>query len=67
MATNANDQPGRDNPNQSENQPGFESPEEAQHGAQRESGFDDRRKDEVSTPPAGDVEPKQDPTPEEGA
>ena len=60
MATTTNDQPGRDKPNESENQPGFEPEDEAQHGARREGGFDDRRKDEVSSPPPGGVDPKRD-------
>jgi hypothetical protein len=68
MATNDPDQPGRAKPNESENQPGFEpeseeesesqrqSQGESEGGAdepsQRQAGFDDQRKDEVSGPPA---------------
>ena len=66
MATTTNDQPGRDKPNESENQPGFESEDEAQRGARRDGGFDDRRKDEVSSPAPGDVDPKRDRFADEG-
>jgi hypothetical protein len=65
MATKANDQPGRDKPNESEDQPDFASQEEAQHGARREGGFDDRRKDEVSSPAPDGVDPKRDRWPQD--
>jgi hypothetical protein len=69
MANNTKDQPGRAQPNESENQPGYGSEdEESQPGGQRQSqndpsrrqgGFDDQRKDEVSSPPAGGVDPER--------
>jgi len=52
MANNTKDQPGRAQPNQSEkgtrNDP-----------SKRQGGFDDQRKDEVSSPPAGGVDPER--------
>jgi hypothetical protein len=61
MGTNTTDQPGRAQPNESEKQPGFESEDEAQRGAERKGGFDEQRKDEVWSPP----DPKRDRTPEQ--
>ena len=71
MANPTKDQPGRAQPNESENQPGFESEDEVQRGGQRQGqgdmddeserrGFDDRRTDEVSSPPPGGVDPDRD-------
>jgi hypothetical protein len=70
MANSTKDQPGRVQPNESENQPGYEPEDEGQRGGQRQSqggaddpsqrrGFDDQRKDEVSSPPPGGVDPKR--------
>ncbi len=72
MANNPKDQPGRAQPNESENQPGYESEDEAQRGGQKQSqggvddptrrqgGFDERKKDDVSSPPPGGVDPDRD-------
>ena len=69
MANNPNDRPGRAQPNESENQPGYESEDEAQRGGQKQSqggvddptqrqgGFGERKKDEVSSPSPGGVDP----------
>jgi hypothetical protein len=64
MANTGNDQPGRAQSNDSEGQPDYEAEDEAQRQSQggvddpsRRRGFDDRRKDEVSSPPPGDVDP----------
>ena len=66
MANNPKDQPGRVQPNESENQPGSEPEKTAsQQGGQRSRqddqsqrrGFDDRRKDEMSNPPPGGIDP----------
>jgi len=59
MANNPKDRPGRAQPNESENQPGYESEDEAQRGGQKQSqgGFDERKKDDVSSPPPGGVDP----------
>jgi hypothetical protein len=72
MANNTKDQPGRAQPNESENQPGSEpEDEQSRPGGQRQSqgtqndpsrrqgGFDDQRKDEVSSPPAGGIDPER--------
>ena len=72
MANNPKDQPGRAQPNESENQPGYESEDEAQRGGQKQSqggvddptqrqgGFDERKKNDVSSPPPGGVDPDRD-------
>jgi len=73
MANPSNDQPGRAQPNESENQPGYEPEDEAQRGGQRQGqgqgdlddpserkGFDERRQDDVSSPPPGGVDPDRD-------
>ena len=71
MANPSKDQPGRAQPNESENQPGYESEDEAQRGDRRDSqgdvddpserkGFDERRKDQVSSPPPGGIDPDRD-------
>jgi len=72
MANNPKDQPGRAQPNESENQPGYQSEEEeGQRGTQRQGqggvddpsqrrGFDDQRKDEVSSPPPGGIDSDRD-------
>jgi hypothetical protein len=66
MANNDNDRPGRVKPNESENQPGYQPEDEAQRDAQedtgdpsRRRGFDEGRKDEVSSPSPGGVDPKR--------
>lgn len=56
MTNNPKDRPGRAQPNESENQPGYESEDEAQ----RQGGFDERKKDDVSSPPPGGVDPDRD-------
>lgn len=74
MANNTKDQPGRVQPNESENEPGYGSEDEQpQPGGQRQSqgdvddpserqaGLDDERKDEVSSPPPGGVDPESEP------
>jgi len=71
MGNISKDQPGRAQPNESENQPGYEpEDEESRRGGQRQSqggvddpskrqaGFDDQRKDEVPSPPIGGVDPE---------
>ena len=71
MANPSKDQPGRAQPNESENQPGYESEDEARRGGRRESqgdvddpsgrkGFDEERKDQVSSPPPGGIDPDRD-------
>jgi len=70
MANNTKDQPGRVQPNESENQPGYEpEKEQSQRQSQGEDergnpsqrrGFDDQRKDEVSSPPPGGIDPSRD-------
>jgi len=69
---NRRDQPGRVPPNESENQPGYDPEKSAQRGGQRPDpggdmgnpsqrrGYDDRRKDEVSNPPRGGIDPNSD-------
>jgi len=69
MGNNTNDRPQRPEPNESENQPGFEPEDERQSGEQRQSqggrgpderkgAFDPQHKDDVASPPIGGGDPK---------
>jgi len=67
MATNRKDEPGRFQPDESENQPGYEAEDEAQRESRGDlddrserEDLDDRRSDEVSSPPPGGIDPDRD-------